>query len=76
MAKMIQIRHVPDAVHRTLRRRARQRGQTLSDYLRLRVEAWARQDSLEEALERLRGLPPAALVEPAAVTIRRERARR
>lgn len=74
--KMIQIRHVPDVVHRTLRRRAKQRGQTLSDYLRLQVKSWAEQDTLEGAIERARRLPAIAPIEPPAVTIRRERDRR
>jgi len=37
MAKMIQIRHVPDALHRALRARAARAGMTLSDYLRIEL---------------------------------------
>jgi len=33
MAKMVQIRNVPDTLHRTLKVRAADAGQTLSDYL-------------------------------------------
>ena len=33
MAKTVQIRNVPDGVHRTLRTRAAAAGQSLSDYL-------------------------------------------
>jgi hypothetical protein len=33
MSKMIQIRNVPDALHRKLKSRAAESGQTLSDYL-------------------------------------------
>jgi hypothetical protein len=33
MAKMIQVRNVPDRLHRELVRRARLRGQTLTDYI-------------------------------------------
>ncbi|MFI5413285.1 MAG: hypothetical protein ACHQ0I_01675 [Candidatus Lutacidiplasmatales archaeon] len=33
MSKMIQLRHVPDAVHRKLKSRAAKKGMSLSDYL-------------------------------------------
>jgi Antitoxin FitA-like, ribbon-helix-helix len=33
MSKMVQIRNVPDALHRKLKARAADSGQTLSDYL-------------------------------------------
>jgi len=33
MSKMVQIRNVPDTLHRTLKVRAADSGQTLSDYL-------------------------------------------
>ena len=38
MSKMIQIRNVPDAVHRKIKVRAAQSGMTLSDYLRAEIE--------------------------------------
>ena len=37
MAKMIQIRHVPDEVHRALVAKADEQGLSLSDYLRAEV---------------------------------------
>ena len=43
MAKMIQIRHVPDALHKRLRARAALAGMTLSDYLRQELERTAAQ---------------------------------
>lgn len=49
MAKMIQVRAVPDRLHRELVRRARARGQTLTDYI-------------QEILEREVARPPAAEV--------------
>jgi len=33
MSKMIQLRHVPDALHRKLKARAAKKGMSLSDYL-------------------------------------------
>src|SRR5437762_407797 len=38
MSKMIQIRNVPDTLHRALRARAAIAGMTLSDYLRAELE--------------------------------------
>ena len=51
---MIQIRDVPDDVHRTLKARAAMRGMTLSDYLRLEIERVARTPTAEELDERIR----------------------
>jgi plasmid stability protein len=43
MSKMIQVRHVPDALHKRLRARAAMAGMTLSDYLRQELERTAAQ---------------------------------
>jgi antitoxin FitA len=75
MAKMIQIRHVPDALHRTLRARAARAGMTLSDYLRLQLERAAAELSPEELRERLAALEPVSIHEPPARAVRRERDR-
>lgn len=48
MSKMIQVRDVPDDVHRTLKMRAAGAGMSLSDYIKQDLEAAARQPSLEE----------------------------
>lgn len=57
MAKNVQVRAVPDAVHRTLTARASQRGMSLSEFLRLELEMIASRPAPEEVLERLRRLP-------------------
>jgi plasmid stability protein len=57
MAKMIQIRNVPDDVHRTLKARAASAGMTLSDYLRNEVEQVAARPTLEDLVARLRAKP-------------------
>ncbi len=59
MAKMVQIRNVPEDVHRTLKARAARAGMTLSDYLLSEVRAAAARPTLEELLERLRRRRPA-----------------
>lgn len=48
MSKMIQIRNVPDDVHRTLKTRAAAEGLSLSDYIKRDLEDLAKQATLEE----------------------------
>ena len=55
--KMIQIRNVPDDLHRTLKARAAEEGVSLSDYLLKMAERAAREPTPEELQERLRRLP-------------------
>lgn len=55
---MIQIRNVPESLHRKLKARAAQAGMSLSDYLRAEIERIAALPTMEEMLERLRQLPP------------------
>ncbi len=73
MAKMIQIRNVPDELHRTLKARAARAGMTLSDYLLSEIEQIAEKPTLSEWLERLSKEEPVELDEPPDVTIRRMR---
>jgi plasmid stability protein len=78
MSKMIQVRHVPDGVHRTLKARAAAAGMTLSDYLRVELEQIARQAEIDELLD---AADAEATVSPAAFDrvwreVRRERDRR
>jgi antitoxin FitA len=73
MAKMIQIRHVPDALHRRLRSRAALAGMSLSDYLRRELEAAADRLTPGELRERLAALEPARVRETPADAVRAER---
>ncbi len=73
MSKMIQIRHVPDALHRRLRARAALAGMSLSDYLRLELEAAAERLTPGELRERLASLEPAKVRERASAAVRAER---
>ena len=73
VTKMIQIRNVPDDLHRTLKERAAKSGMTLSDYLLSEVEKVAEKPTLAEMMERLRSREPVELDEPPEVTIRRMR---
>jgi plasmid stability protein len=73
MSKMVQIRHVPDALHRTLRTRAADAGHTLSDYLLAELERLAARPTRGEMLTRLHGRKRVTLKTAAATIIREER---
>lgn len=73
MAKMIQIRNVPDDLHRKLKARAAEQGMSLSDYLLAEVEVLGTRPTPDEISERLRRLSPVKLSEDPSVTLRRMR---
>lgn len=73
MAKMIQIRHVPDSLHRRLRSRAALAGMSLSDYLRHELEAAADRLTTAELRERLSTIEPMRVRESPADAVRAER---
>jgi len=75
MKKMIQIRHVPEPVHRKLKARAALEGMPLSDYLLAEIRRLAERPTLAEIKERLARRQPVVLrLSPArAVRIERER---
>ncbi len=58
MSKMIQLRGVPDALHRQLKARAALSGLSLSDYLIREVRKVADHPTPEEMRQRLRQRPP------------------
>jgi antitoxin FitA len=76
MAKMIQVRNVPDALHRELTRRARARGQTLTDYIQEILEREVSRPPVEEVLHRVSSRPAVDLGKPVADFLREERERR
>ncbi len=73
MSKMIQIRNVPDEVHRRLKARAAEAGMTLSDYLRREVTEVARRPTVHDLVERLRSRTAVHLPTSAASAVREER---
>ncbi len=73
MPKMVQLRNVPDELHRTLKVRAAEAGMTLSDYLLSEIQRVAEKPTLAEMMERLRNDPPVEVDEPPDVIIRRMR---
>jgi len=73
MSRMIQIRNVPDRLHRTLKARAAVEGQTLSDYLLTEIARIATLPTRQEMLARLHARSRVRLRTPAAEIIRQER---
>ncbi|HLW85366.1 MAG TPA: hypothetical protein VKR60_09145 [Candidatus Sulfotelmatobacter sp.] len=53
MSKMIQLRNVPDALHRSLKARAAMAGMSLSDYLLAEMKEIAERPTLAELRDRL-----------------------
>ncbi len=75
MAKMIQVRHVPDDVHRRLTDLARQSRTSLSDYLLAELERTSLRPSPKEILARLSKLRPVATRASIVSALREERDR-
>ena len=73
MPKMIQVRHVPDDLHRKLKARAATEGMSLSDYLLAEMQRLAAQPTLREFLERLHERPGVDVRELPASAVRKER---
>jgi plasmid stability protein len=70
---MVQIRNVPDALHRKLKARAADAGQTLSDYLLAELERVAARPTRDEMLTRLHSRRRVTLKTAASTVIREER---
>jgi antitoxin FitA len=73
MSRMVQIRNVPDALHRQLTIRAANAGRTLSDYLLAELERLAARPTRDEMLTRLHGRKQVSLKIPAAAVVRASR---
>ncbi len=76
MSKMIQVRHVPDRVHRELVRRAEQSGVTLTQYIEDILEREVARPPLRDVLARIRTRQRVTLPGPAADLVRLEREER
>jgi plasmid stability protein len=73
MSKMIQLRNVPDALHRTLKARAAMAGMSLSDYLLAEIREIAERPTLAEFRERLHQRKPVAAQFDTARLVKEER---
>ncbi len=73
MSKMIQLRNVPDALHRRLKARAALEGMSLSEYLLAEVRRAAERPSLSELRQRLAERSPVKVGVTPARALREER---
>lgn len=73
MSKMIQLRNVPDALHRSLKARAAMAGMSLSDYLLAEIKEVAERPTLAELRSRLRTREAVTLSVDTARLVREER---
>jgi antitoxin FitA len=72
MSKMIQIRNVPDEMHRALKMRAATEGMTLSDYIKKELGWVTGKSQLEEAYQRAKARGPLGLTSEEVVELIRE----
>jgi plasmid stability protein len=75
MTVMIQIRNVPDALHRRLKSRAALAGMSLSDYLLREISQVAERPTLDELRRRLQRRPETTPSVSPAQAVRTERDR-
>ena len=73
MSKMVQIRNMPDALHRLLKVRAASQGMSLSDYLLQELRNSAEVPTIEEWLARVRSREPIDMDISAEEAVRAER---
>ena len=73
MSKMIQLRNVPDALHRRLKARAAMAGMSLSDYLLSEIKEIAEKPTLLEMREILHQREPISIPIDTARLVRDER---
>lgn len=76
VTKMIQIRNVPDALHREIERRARAQGMTMTAYLEALLEREVARPPAEEVFARVEAREPVDLGASVADLLREERGRR
>ena len=76
MSKMLQIRNLPDEVHRRLKSRAALAGMSMSDYVLREIERMLSRPTRDEVFARIAELPPIDLNPPPAEVLREERERR
>lgn len=72
MSKMIQVRNVPDEMHRALKARAAAEGMTLSDYIKRELGYVTGKSKLEEIAARNRERGPSGLSTKTIVDLIRE----
>lgn len=76
MKRMIQVRNVPEVLHRSLKARAATAGMSLSDYLLVELREIAERPTLAEFRERLHARRPVSMNLDTANLVRDGRAAR
>jgi antitoxin FitA len=76
MPKMIQVRNVPDSLHRKLKSRAALEGMSLSDFVLKEMEHVAERPTMKELAARIASRTPVKYKLSPAEIIREERDRR
>ena len=73
MSKMVQIRNMPDSIHRILKSRAATSGMSLSDYLLRELTKVAKRPTMEELIARMQKREPVSIDLNSAELIREDR---
>jgi plasmid stability protein len=73
MSTMIQVRNVPEELHRRLKARAALEGVSMSEFILREIRSALERPTRAEVLERIAELPEVYLPSPAAEVVRRER---
>ena len=76
MSKMIQVRNVPDRLHRELTKRAKAAAQSLTDYVQKLLERAVSRPEASEVLERIAKRPRVDLGRSTADLLHEERRER
>jgi len=76
MSKMLQVRNIPERLHRELHRRAKARGQTLTDYVQEVLEREVARPPADEVFDRIERRRPVDLDIRVAEIIKQERTER
>lgn len=72
MSKMIQVRNVPDELHRALKVQAAAEGMSLSDYIKRELSLGTRRRTIGEIAARAKGRPGSGVNPETTVQILRE----
>jgi plasmid stability protein len=76
MSKMIQVRNVPERLHRELARRAKARSQTLTDFIQEILEREMARPPADEVFDRVESREPVDLDISVAELIKADRSER
>jgi plasmid stability protein len=73
MSKMIQVRNVPDRLHRELKRRAKAKNLTLTDFIQQILEREVSRPTADEVFDWIESRTPVRLDVPVSELMRQER---